>query len=464
MNKLIKPIALFLTALLIVGGGGYWWFNRAPLTAEFIAILPDQAYIDWETDKLPTVDQNNDHIADALLIAAADNLSDQLPIIVSLTYDNQAKSAVKQLEKILSNQPIKFYPSASVVAVTTDLSTIRQIARLNGVVMVEEDIDVVGLSRAVATYPVSYNSPIQAAGIALVDGGTSYTVAHRQLLVNSAGAGLNHGNVVAANLLQVDPNAKIIDVTVLDETAQAPVSRLIEGVDWTIANKNRYDIATINVSAGYTGEANFAFNRALSAAAADGLAVVVSVANDTWSGQVAAKVPGMVRVSSYESVQRPPTSYDKTWVDVLTPADDRAGASAAAGKLSGAVSQLIANSDKSSPGKVNSPDWWTTLSTTVINIDDVITLTDEQLLGITNGDQQSIDEFMRPLSQYLQEALTHLETELDGGEDSQLLRELLGSVLGLTGPSIYGTDLNFGEYSQAEIEDFWDELWGDLGE
>jgi hypothetical protein len=458
MKKLIKPVALLAISLVIVGGAGYWWFSRAPLSSEFIAIIPDQAYIDWEADKLPTVDKNDDHIADALLVAAA-NPTDQLPVLISLTYDEQAKTAVRQLEKILVDQPVKFYPSASVMAATADLATVRQIARLDGVVMVEEDIAVAGLTRALAAYPIQLNSPIQTAGVALIDGGTSYATAHREALIEPAGAGLGHGNTVAANLLQIDPAAQIIDVAVLDEEVQAPVSRLIEGVDWTIANKDKYNIATVNVSAGYAGETNFAFNRALSAAAADGLAVVVSVANTATAGAVANKVPGMVRVGSYSADQTSPSAnYGKSQVDVLAPATDAAGPSAAAAEMAGVVSKLIASS---AGGK--STDWWTALSTTVINIDDVITLTDDQLNGIASGDSAAIDEFMRPLRGYLQSAIDQLQTELDGSADSQTLLDLLESALNLTDLSAYTTDIDLGG-NPSDINDFWDELWGDLGE
>jgi hypothetical protein len=347
------------------------------------------------------------------------------------------------------------------MAATADLSTIRQIAQLDGVVMVEEDIKVAGLARAFASSTIQTGSPIQAAGVALIDGGTDYATTHRELIVEPAGAGLGHGNTVAANLLQVDPTAQIIDVVVLDKRAEAPVSRVIEGIDWTISNKDQYSIATMNVSAGYTGATNFAFNRTLSAAAADGLAVVVSVADNTQAGRVAAKVPGMVRVGSYEATQVSSIDSNKELVDILAPVDDKTGASAAAAKLSGAISQLIAGSEEG--GASSTTDWWTTLSTTVVNVNDVITLTNDQLTAIANGDAAAIDEFMRPLTQYLKEALGQLEQELNTGEDNQALRELLESALYLTDLSIYTTDLNWGN-DQSELDDFWGELWEDLGQ
>ncbi|MFA5270152.1 MAG: hypothetical protein WC400_00845 [Patescibacteria group bacterium] len=461
MNKLIKPISLLLVALVIISGAGYWWFSRAPLASEFIAIIPDQAYIDWEADKLPTVDKNDDHIADTLLVAAT-NSTNPLPVLISLTYNDQAQTAVQQLEEILGDQSsAQFYPSASVMAATADLSTIRRVADLEGVVMVERDINVAGLASILAAYPIEVASPIQAAGVALIDGGTDYTTAQRELIIKPSGAGLDHGNIVAANLLQIDPAARIIDVAVLDEQAKAPISRVIEGVDWTIANKDEYNIATMNVSAGYTGAANFAFNRALSAAAVEGLAVVVSVANSAQAGQVAAKVPGMVRVGSYEVAQAASANYDKDRVDILAPADDAAEASVATAKLSGAVSQLIANSS-SDQTDVSSTDWWTTLSTTVVNVDDVITLTDEQLSGIVGGDTAAINEFMQPLVKYLEEALGQLELGVDGSEDNQALIDLLGSAIDLTDLSLYSTDINLG--TDQSMSDFWDELWEDLDE
>ena len=463
MKKLIKPIALLAISLIIVGGAGYWWFSRAPLSSEFIAIIPDQAYIDWEADKLPTVDKDNDHIADELL--AADGSMIPIPVLISLTYDEQAKTAVQELERILdygatkldSATTVKLYPSASVMTATADLSTIRQIARLKGVVLIEEDIKVAGLSRAWAAAPVVTVSPIQTAGVALVDGGTNYPAAHREELVSPGGAGLNHGNTVAANLLQIDPDAQIVDVAVLDQDAEAPISRLIGGVDWIISNKDKYNIATVNVSAGYTGETNFAFNRALSAAAADGLAVVVSVANAATAGAVVNKVPGVVRVGSYSADQTSPSAnYGKSQVDVIAPATDAAGPSAAAAEMAGVVSKLIASSVGG-----ESTDWWTTLSTTVINIDEVITITDSQLLNISAGDEAALREFMGSLSGYLREAISELEANLGNGEDDQLLKQLLDATAGLLNQYPYTTDTESWE-SSSDLEDLLGNILGNI--
>ena len=169
----------------------------------------------------------------------------------------------------------------------------------------------------------------------------------------------------------------------------------------------------------------------------------------------------MVRVGSYDSTNVALADYNKNSVDILAPADNAVNSSAAAAKLSGAVSQLIANSGSKSDA--NSTDWWTALSTTVINIDDVITLTDEQLNGLSAGDQKAIDEFMRPLGEYLQSAIDQLQTELSTDENSQALLELIGSALKLTDLSAYSTDINL-DGNQSDINDLWNELWNDLGE
>lgn len=459
MKKLIKPLSIFLAALIVIGGAGYWWFSRAPLASEFIAIIPDQAYIDWEADKLPTVDRNDDHIADALLIAAA-NSTEPLPVLISLTYDEQAKTAAQQLEKMLVDRPAKLYPSASVVATTADLATVRQIAHIEGVVLVEEDIEVAGLSRAVALSTANQSSPIQTAAVALIDGGTTYATTHREVLVNSSGAGLNHGNLVAENILKVDPSTQIVDVTVLDSRAQAPVSRLIEGVDWVIQSKDQLGISAINASAGYVGQTNFAFNRALSAAAASGLAVVVPIAPNRDAGAVAAKVPGVVRVGYYTEGQPASANYTKTDVDMLAPTgSSSAGASAAAAEISGVVSRLINQTTS------DNTDWWEALSTTVFSINDVIKITENQLGDISTGDEAAAEEFMRSLSGQLQEAIDQLKANLGSGEDDQLLKQLLDVTSQLLNQFPYSTDssANWNNGSDANLDNLLGNLLNNLG-
>jgi len=455
MKKLIKPISFFLIALVIISAGGYWWFKRSPLASEFIAIIPDQAYIDWEADKLPTIDRD-DHIADALLATATNTA--QLPVLISLAYDDQAQAAVRRLEEILGDQSAKFYPSASVMSATTDLATIRQIAQLDGVVLVEADIEVAGLSRAWAANSSIQSSPIQTAAVALIDGGTSYTASHREVLVSSAGAGLDHGNLVAENMLRVDPSTQIVDVTVLDAQAKAPVSRLIEGVDWVINSKDQLGISAINTSTGYVGKTNFAFNRALSAAAASGLAVVVPVASDKDAGEVVAKVPGVVRVGYYTEGEPASATYTKSQVDVLAPTSSSAdGASAAAAEISGVVSQLINQADE------GETDWWEALSTTVFSINDVITITEDQLGGISTGDEAAITEFMNSLSGYLQDAIDQLKSNLGDSEDDQLLKQLLDTTSQLLNQLPYSTDSsNWDTESDINLDDLLNGLIGNL--
>jgi serine protease AprX len=78
------------------------------------------------------------------------------------------------------------------------------------------------------------------------------------------------------------PRVKLVDVRVLGRTGTGYTSEVIAGIDWVIANRQRYGIRVINLSLGHAVAESAATDplcRAVSRAAAAGIVVVASAGN-----------------------------------------------------------------------------------------------------------------------------------------------------------------------------------------
>jgi serine protease AprX len=96
--------------------------------------------------------------------------------------------------------------------------------------------------------------------------------------VSGIAAGLGVGNVAYKG---VAPGASLVGVKVLDKNGSGYTSDVIEGIDWAIANKDKYGIKVINMSLGSAGSSDgkdassLAVNRAVDA----GIVTAVAAGN-----------------------------------------------------------------------------------------------------------------------------------------------------------------------------------------
>ena len=67
-----------------------------------------------------------------------------------------------------------------------------------------------------------------------------------------AGIILGRGKMLNGYYKGIAPEAKLISVKVLDEKGKGKINDVIKGLDWIIANKDRYNISIVNMSVGAT--------------------------------------------------------------------------------------------------------------------------------------------------------------------------------------------------------------------
>ncbi len=102
-----------------------------------------------------------------------------------------------------------------------------------------------------------------------------------------AGAAMGTGGS-AQTYRGVAPGAGLIDVRVLDEKGEGTSESLIRGIEWCIANKDKYDIGVISLSLGTDSNSNGsdAQSQAVNEAAEAGIVVVVAAGNDGEEGYI----------------------------------------------------------------------------------------------------------------------------------------------------------------------------------
>lgn len=92
----------------------------------------------------------------------------------------------------------------------------------------------------------------------------------------------------SARYMGVAPGAGLIDVRVLNEEGEGTSESVIRGIEWCIANKEKYNIRILNLSLGTDSNSNGkdAQSQAVNRAVEQGLVVVVAVGNDGEDGYI----------------------------------------------------------------------------------------------------------------------------------------------------------------------------------
>jgi serine protease AprX len=93
----------------------------------------------------------------------------------------------------------------------------------------------------------------------------------------------------------VAPGAKLISLRVLDGNGQGYVSSIINAIDWTIKNRDKYGIRVLNMSFGHPPAESYRtdpLDRAVERAWSAGLVVVASAGNRGRDGHFTINAPG----------------------------------------------------------------------------------------------------------------------------------------------------------------------------
>ncbi len=204
-----------------------------------------------------------------------------------------------------------------------------------------------------------------------------------------------HGTNVAAIVGKVAPGTDLIGLDVFDGGG-AYTTDVIEGIDWSIANRDLYNIVAINMSLGggaYTAEcAGSAFDVAIQAALDAGIASAVATGNDGWTNRVAspACAPSAMKVGavydsniggiSWSGCSDSTTAADKvtcfsnsaSFIDLLAPGAmivaggyTMGGTSQATPHVAGALAVMASAYPNETPG-----EWLTRLQNTGVSITD----------------------------------------------------------------------------------------------
>jgi serine protease AprX len=97
-----------------------------------------------------------------------------------------------------------------------------------------------------------------------------------------AGSGAGSRSDAGSSYVGMAPGATIVSLRVLGDDGTGYVSDVIEGIDWAIANKDRYKLRVLNVSLGHAATSAYADDplaQAVERAVAAGLVVVSSAGN-----------------------------------------------------------------------------------------------------------------------------------------------------------------------------------------
>ncbi len=113
---------------------------------------------------------------------------------------------------------------------------------------------------------------------------------NRQVPYDDNGHGTHVAGIIAGNGLSssgkysgIAPETNLAVVKVLDKNGNGSLSAIIEGIDWCIKNKNKYNIRIINLSFGAVAQDSYRTDllcRATTAAWENGIAVCTAAGND----------------------------------------------------------------------------------------------------------------------------------------------------------------------------------------
>ena len=279
-------------------------------------------------------DRDRDRLSDELEPVLASTKTGRVPVIVRLDAD-PTPAAVSRLRSVGTLRSLERLPSADAVALQATVRQARALARLRGVRRVEEDattraanasaqagfgvtkarLDVPSLDGDADGDAARYTRDDLVA--AIVDSGidTSHpdldrgkVLAFEDLVGGRTAAydDFGHGTHVAGTIggagdrtadgRGVAPGAALVGVKVLDETGEAPMSRVIAGLEWTIAHRAELGIEVVNlsVSSDVCSDGGDALSAAVDAAADAGL-VVTAASGNSGPGPCTIGTPGAAR-------------------------------------------------------------------------------------------------------------------------------------------------------------------------
>ena len=110
-----------------------------------------------------------------------------------------------------------------------------------------------------------------------------------------AGIALNHGEVGDQTFMGTAPDARLLDVKVLDAAGNGTFTSVMRGLQWCIDNRNTawagqaadhagIDVVSMSLSTGTSSDGEDALSRLVNTAAAQGLVVAAAAGNDFGSG------------------------------------------------------------------------------------------------------------------------------------------------------------------------------------
>ncbi len=205
--------------------------------------------------------------------------------------------------------------------------------------------------RPIVHCPSVHNSGIlgQRIGIAILDSGICNhpdfgdrivgwhdAIHHRTLPYDDNGHGTHVAGIAAGNgklsrglFTGMAPESRIISVKILDRYGEGMVSHIIDGINWVIENRFRYNIRIVNISVGALDESRFSeasnFVRKVNELWDMGLVVVASAGNKGPTSHTIS-APGNSRkiitvgyTSKHSTSSVGPTSLCIKKPDVVTP-------------------------------------------------------------------------------------------------------------------------------------------------
>lgn len=146
---------------------------------------------------------------------------------------------------------------------------------------------------------------------------------------------VGHGTHVTGDVLQMAPNAQIVGVRVMNEEGQGRPSDIIQGIQWAVTNKERYNIGVINMSLGAGPQgipsSENPIDRAVQQAIKKGITVISAAGNsgpDARTIGAPADEPlgiavgsGLNRTKVSDFSSRGPTDDDLSKPDVMAPGE-----------------------------------------------------------------------------------------------------------------------------------------------
>jgi serine protease AprX len=289
----------------------------------------------------------------------------RLPVIVEMDPPAAPFSAHPKLERAvraldllrLYGRPVGALPLLNAAAGFADSVGIQAISLLPGVAYIYLDDVVTARHAAEATYGASgqlgavyprlvgadraWSAGLtgQGVGVAVLDSGIALDpdltqpvnrvvasvnfAGPRPTTPDPGGHGTHVAGIVAGNgtrsageYVGVAPEARLVDVRVLDEHGVGRVSSVVAGIEWAIANRNQYGIRVLNLSLGAPARRSYRqdpFSAAVEIAWKSGLVVVVAAGNDgpnRGTVQTPGIDPYVVTVGAIDDAASPGTGDD----------------------------------------------------------------------------------------------------------------------------------------------------------